>query len=57
MEGGRRKRKSRDEYFGKEMDVDHGALYQPFVLFFLLYGMPEPSLECQHPEAWLASTY
>ena len=25
--------------------------------FFLLYGMPAPSAECQHPEAWPDSTY
>ena len=26
-------------------------------VFFLLYGTPAPSSECQHPEAWPASTY
>ena len=25
--------------------------------FSLLYGMPAPSSECQHPEAWPASIY
>ena len=25
--------------------------------FLLLYGMPAPSAERQHPEAWPASTY
>ena len=27
------------------------------ILFSLLYGTPAPSSECQHPEAWPASTY
>ena len=33
-----------------------GGQYKLFFLS-LLYGMPAPSAECRHPEAWPASTY
>ena len=36
--------------------AEGGAANYTFV-FSLLYGKPAPSSECQHPEAWPASTY
>ena len=39
--------------------LGRGGRVQTRLSFFfsLLYGMPAPSSECQHPEAWPASTY
>ena len=45
--------------FGATQSFLEGGSIQEadFRVFFLLYGTPAPSSECQHPEAWPASTY